>query len=641
MPILLARPGPRTFEGVVQRLNRALAGLRARVAETAKHATITHDLIDRIKEGLGGTPDDPVVRLVRANGALRETVNSLRSLDDLDSFLADVLKRMVGQVGAASGALFVADREQRLHLTWVFEDGRLMRGAESSHPNAASPLPFTDYDSHLKAVGWERGMPHFTSRIVATDDRVRGYLRQLGVKGVAAIPVMVGDTIAATFHLRLHGDHRPLADDLQIAQALADQTALAFRLTALASEAQGAAVAQQTEQAARLRAESVARLGQASRRTLERLAASADADAFLGHVLTVAAEQLGATGGSVWRIDAHERAHLVVSLEDGVPRDPTDSELPSLIQEGSHFQQMVARGRELGIDGPPEIATRPEYAMFREYLAANGIQSLLRVPLFLGDTYRGCLLLRFTTIRDLCPEEIELAAAFGNQAVLAIELARLTESARIAAVSNERSRLARDFHDTLAQGLAGIILHLETAASICPSPKTRPHIAAATELARESLVEARRSIRALRPAGLDGRTLEDALTEVTDRLARLSAARFRVRTQGSRMRLPGDIEAAMLRIVSEAVTNAAKHAQARAVDVELSYESPAMRVAVRDDGIGFDATVEARRNVGLSSMRERAQAIGAALTIASEPRGGTEVLVYWAPSTGGSGRHDV
>jgi signal transduction histidine kinase len=292
------------------------------------------------------------------------------------------------------------------------------------------------------------------------------------------------------------------------------------------------------------------------------------------------------------------------------------------------------------MDDPRDFATRPEYVRFREYLARTGIQSMLRVPLYLGDAFRGVLMLRFSQARRLCPEEAELATAFANQVVLAIELTRLTESARIAAVSNERSRLARDFHDTLAQGLAGIILHLETAAEICPSPKAKPHIAAATELARESLVEARRSIRALRPAGLDGRTLADALAEVTDRLARRSASRFRVRTQGAPMRLPGDIEAALLRIVSEAVTNAAKHAQAREVEVELTYEHPTVRAAVRDDGIGFDAATEARRNVGLSSMRERAQAIGAALTIASEPRGGTEVLVYWAPSTAGSGRHD-
>jgi len=577
--------------------------------------------------------DDPLARLVGANAALRETVSSLRSLDDLDAFLADVLKRMVAQVGAASGALFVADRDQQLHLRWVLENGSLMRGSESAHPNATTPVSFTDYQSRLVSGGFQRGMPQFVAaRAASVDEQSHGYLVRMGVKAVAAIPVMVEDAIAATFHLRMHGDDRPVAEDLQIAQALADQTALAFRLTRLADEARLAAVAQQEEQAARLRAETVARLGRASRGTLERLAASAEPDAFLGHVLTVAAEQLDAVGGSVWRVQGPERADLVVSLEDGVPRGPGDSQLPSVVQQGSYFHNMVARGRELGMDDAQDFATRPEYAQFRAYMASKGIEAVLRVPLLLGDEYRGCLLLRFATMRRLSPEEAELAAAFGNQAVLAMELARLTESARLAAVSSERSRLARDFHDTLAQGLAGIILHLETAASICPSPKTRPHIAAATELARESLVEARRSIRALRPAGLDGRSLPDALTEVTDRLRRLSAATFLIRTQGAPIRLPADTEAAVLRIVSEAMTNAAKHAQARTIEVELTYEPAAMRAMVRDDGLGFDAASVGRRDVGLSGMRERAQAIGAALTIASEPGGGTEVLVYLGSS---------
>jgi signal transduction histidine kinase len=632
MPILLARAWPHDSDEVVERLSRALARLGTRVADSRRHVSRARDLAGKIREGLTRLTDDPVDRLVRANAALRATVNSLRSLDDLDAFLADVLKRMVEQVGAASGALFVADREQHLHLRWVLENGHMTRGAESSHPNASTPLPFTEYQSRLKSSGFRRGMPHFTpSRAVAADERSHGYLLSLGVKAVAAIPVMLDDAFVATFHLRLHGDRRPCAEDLQIAQALAEQTALAFRLTRLASEARAAAVAQQAEQAARLRAESAARLARTSRRTLERLAASADPDTFLGHVLTAAAEQLGAVGGSVWRVDDDERTHLIVSLEDGVIHGPADSQLPSVVQEGSYFQQMVARGRELAIDDPRDFATRPEYWRFRDFLALQGIQSLLRVPLFLGDEYRGCLLLRFATLRRLRPEEAELAAAFGNQAVLAIELTRLTASARVAAVSGERSRLARDFHDTLAQGLAGIILHLETAASMCPSARTRPHIMAAAELARESLVEARRAIRALRPVGLDGRTLEDALKEVTDRLARLSAATFRIRTQGAPLRLPAETEAALLRIASEAATNAAKHAQARSVDVELAYDPSAMRVAVRDDGIGFDLSTVTRRNVGLTGMRERAEAIGAALTIASEPQGGTEVLVCWAP----------
>jgi signal transduction histidine kinase len=632
MPSLLAQPKPLTYDNVVHRLQRALAALRSRIGDTQQQAARTRELSYRVRERADFGSGESIAKLVQAMGALRSTVSSLRSFDDLDSFLAEVLKRMAEQVGAPSAAVFVADDHQQLHLTWVVEDGRLVRGIDSRHPNATRPLRFTDYTSHLKTVGYRRGIPQFTSGIVGSDEPGRVYLEELGVKSVIAVPVMLDDTIAATFHLRLHCDRRPVIEDLQIAQALADQAALAFRLTRLAGEARAAAVAKQEEQAARQRAESIARQATASRATLERLAVSADPDAFLGHVLTVAAEQFGAVGGSVWRIEGGSRAHLVVSVEDGVIKAPEESQLPSRLQEGPHIAGMVVRGRQLGFDGPHEFATQPEYATFRDYLACRGIRSILRLPLFLGDEYRGCMLLRFTTPRALSPEEAELAAAFRNQAVLALELARLTQSARVEAVSGERNRLARDIHDTLAQGLAAIIFHLETAAVGCPSAKVQPHIRAAAELARDSLVETRRSIRALRPAGLEGRTLEGALTAVTDRLGRLSTAVFRIRTRGTPTRLPADIEAALLRIVGEAMTNAARHAQARAIDVELTYEHPAVRVVVRDDGIGFDAATVTRRNVGLSSMRERAQAIGAAITIASEPRGGTEVLVYWSVS---------
>jgi signal transduction histidine kinase len=631
MPSSLAPRKLWTYDEVVQRLQRALGVLRTCVAETRWQVTRAPQLTAGVKPWSDEAPDGPVGKLVRAVSALRVTASSLRSLDDLDAFLGEVLNRMAGQVGAASAALFVAQDDQQVHLRWVVEDGQLIRGARSRHPNAGRPLRLADYDASIKSTGYRQGNPQVTPGPVGHDQENRLYLQELGVRSVVAVPVMLDDVVVASFHLRLHDDRRPPEEDIQIAQALADQTALAFRLTRLAAGARAAAVARQEEQAARQRAESIARLSEASSSTLERLAASADPDAFLGHILSVAAEQLGAAGGSVWRADGDSRALLIVSLEGGVARGPDQSQLPVSEHDGPHVQQMIARGHQLGFDDQQDFATRPEYAPFRDFFARTGVRSILRVPLYLRDQYRGCMLLRFTTARRLRPEEAEMARAFGNQAVLALELARLTQSARAAAVTDERSRLARDIHDTLAQGLAAIILHLETAASMCPPPRLAPHIHAATDLARDSLIDARRSIRALRPAGLDGRTLDAALAEVTDRLARLSPATFRVRTHGGPARLPGEVEAALLRIVSEAVTNAARHARASTIDVELTYEHPAVRVSVRDDGIGFDAA-STRRNVGLSSMRERAQAIGAALTIASEPNGGTEVLVYWSVS---------
>jgi signal transduction histidine kinase len=629
MSRLAERPKPRAYEEVLQRLQKALAALRARVNDTQRQSSMPRSLATQVAEGVERTFEDPVAKLVQSNAALRQTVRSLRSLDDLDSFLAEVLQRMVEQVGAASAALFVADEHEGLHLTWVVENGRLQRGGESQHPNANRPLPFTAYRSHLEAVGFREGMPQVTSGLVCHDEPARIYLEQLGVKSVITIPVLLDDAIAATFHLRLHDERRPAPQDLQIAQSLADQTSLAFRLTGLAAKARAAAVDQQEEKAARQRAESVARLANASRRTLERLAVSADPDAFLGHVVTVAAEQFGAVGGGVWRTETDGSTRIVVSLEDGQVLPQGRSPLPTIEITPQALKELIARGREVAIDDAETIATKPPYANFREYLASKGVKAVLRMPLFLGDQFRGVMTLWLPEMRQLSAEETELAAALANQAVLAMELTRLTQSARAAAITGERNRLARDFHDTLAQGLATIILHLETAVSVCPGSAARPHITAATDLARDSLIEARRSIRALRPAGLDGRGLGDALAEVTSRLSRLSTATLRSQTHGARTPMPGDVEEALLRIATEALTNATKHARARNIDMDVMFEDRAVRLAVRDDGIGFDGSGFGQRNVGLSSMRERAHSIGAALTIASEPGGGSEVLVYW------------
>ena len=415
---------------------------------------------------------------------------------------------------------------------------------------------------------------------------------------------------------------------------------LAVRLQKLTEGMREAAVtrereqaAKQREQAARARAESLARFGEVSRRTLERLATSPHLDAFLGQVITVAVEQFGAIGGSVWEAMSDGDTRLIVSFEEGELRSAATSRLPPLLDGRSLAAVLFApEGRkDLMIYDADAFAAGLDDKGLRDDFARHGVRTLVSVPMYLRERFRGALALGLGEDRALTPEEAELARTFANQAVLAMELTRLSQAARVAAVSEERNRLARDIHDTLAQGLAAIVRQLEGAATALP-PAAMQHISVATEIARDSLVEARRSIRALRPPALEGRTLEDAVRDLLRRSGPLSPAKISLHTAGEAATIPADVEDELFRIVHEALINAIKHAAARTIDVELSFENASVRVLVRDDGSGFDSARVGLDTVGLHSMLERAQRVGAALTVASEQGSGTEVLVYWSAS---------
>ena len=388
------------------------------------------------------------------------------------------------------------------------------------------------------------------------------------------------------------------------------------------------------EQAARVRAESLARFAEASRRTLERLATSPDLDAFLDQVMTAAVEQFGAIGGGVWEATDDDGARMIASFEAGELRSPATSQHPAL--RDAHVLASVlfsAAGRkDINVLDAAKLARDLEKPSFGDYFARYNVRTLIAVPMYLRDIFRGALSLRFSADRVLTPEETELAHTFANQAVLAMELTRLSQAARVAAVSEERNRLARDIHDTLAQSLAAIVRQLESAQSTSPLASAR-HISLATEIARNSIVDARRSIRALRPPALEGGTLDAAVRDLVQRMGPLSSAKMSFTPIGDYMPIPTEVEDELFRIVHEALTNTIKHAAARVIDVELSFESDSVRVRVRDDGVGFTASRVGRDTVGLHSMRERAQRVGAALTVASELGSGTEVLVYWSAST--------
>jgi signal transduction histidine kinase len=206
--------------------------------------------------------------------------------------------------------------------------------------------------------------------------------------------------------------------------------------------------------------------------------------------------------------------------------------------------------------------------------------------------------------------------------------AQLLTQAREAGAGDERQRMAREIHDTLAQGLTGIITQLEAARQTPSDTERERRIGHATRLARDSLAEARRSVQALRPRALEDSKLPDALAGEAARWSVTSGVTAEVRTTGEAHALHPEVEVTILRVAQEALANVAKHASASRAWITLSYMGDVVTLDVRDDGAGFDPARTPRNDTGgfgLIAMRQRVQRLAGQLEIESEPGAGTVV----------------
>jgi signal transduction histidine kinase len=214
--------------------------------------------------------------------------------------------------------------------------------------------------------------------------------------------------------------------------------------------------------------------------------------------------------------------------------------------------------------------------------------------------------------------------------------AQLLTQAREAGAGDERQRMAREIHDTLAQGLTGIITQLEAAQQTTHEAERERRIDNSKRLARDSLAEARRSVQALRPQALEDSRLPDALAEEVARWTATSGVPAEVAATGDPRALYPEVEVTLLRVAQEALANVAKHAAAAHAWVTLSYMEDVVTLDVRDDGSGFAPLGEssgggggtggtAGGGFGLIAMRQRVNRLAGQLEIESEPGVGTAV----------------
>jgi PAS domain S-box-containing protein len=207
----------------------------------------------------------------------------------------------------------------------------------------------------------------------------------------------------------------------------------------------------------------------------------------------------------------------------------------------------------------------------------------------------------------------------------------LQKQAEAASIIEERNRMAREIHDTLAQAFTGILAQVGAANQVLTDDveATQPHLDLIKELARTGLTEARRSVVALRPQLLEEGSLQSALHRLVAQLrtAAMDTTLY-YEVEGAVYSLPTEVESNLLRIGQEALTNATRHANADEIRVELVYDRDRFCLRVKDNGQGFGVgCISCSKGFGLLGMSERAERIGAQLTIKSQPGQGTEIIV--------------
>ena len=261
----------------------------------------------------------------------------------------------------------------------------------------------------------------------------------------------------------------------------------------------------------------------------------------------------------------------------------------------------------------------------RDRARTRGLRYHASIPLYFRDRPLGIMNVAAPEWRRLTRRELDLLATIASQVGVAIERARLAGESVVVARIEERTRLAREIHDTLAQSLTAIGLQIEAGLDgLPPDSEARPRLQRALDLSRSALDDTRGAIRQLRSAAAP--PLADALAALAHTFAADTGIRVHVRSSGASTLSPRD-EDEVLRIAAEALTNVRKHAGATDVDVSLTTRGNSLRLDIADNGRGI-ARVDRPTGFGILGMRERARALGGRLQIGGGARRrGTRVVL--------------
>ena len=360
----------------------------------------------------------------------------------------------------------------------------------------------------------------------------------------------------------------------------------------------------------------------------------------IGQMLSTIGRFLKAQSVVLWLLDEVNDSVILRAAAEGANFAASDPDHPLIKNALSWKEDKVLQ--EIIFTGAPVVCEDVEHdprisSAGRDYFRSKGTRKLLAIPTLVGGHVKGFIGIRHGDRPPYRREEVELAQALAHQAMFAVQLDQFAEQSQQAAVLEERNRMARDIHDTLAQGFTGVIMQLEAAEKAIEHHRPKQadeHLRWASGLARKSLSEARRSVHALRPQALKKENFWDALKDMIKSITVGTTLHPSFKIQGKISPLPPVWQENLLHIGQEALANTIKYAHAHKFGTRLMSDPKKLRLEFSDDGDGFSPQ-DQHDGRGLAGMRERVEQMGGELKIASSRSKGTKITVV-LPSNGKS-----
>jgi signal transduction histidine kinase len=370
----------------------------------------------------------------------------------------------------------------------------------------------------------------------------------------------------------------------------------------------------------------LAKANDALRRSIAWLAHHSNIDAFLGHLLREFATQFAVQDAQIVLYDdkAQTFQTLIILLDGEITPTADTSKVPREQWCGWEVLLQSSKPRPFDLDTEPHLFM----PICLEFHRQRGNQGVVCTLLRQDEQPLGFIEFAYRDQDTFSETALELVQSLAQQATLALQLTRLAEEAKQAALLQERTALAREIHDTLAQAFGGILMQLQAATyfGATQPEQAQTHLLTAQTLAQEGLVEARRSVWTLHHETVEYEDLVQAIAKFIQQTPAEPGIAIRLTTDGTPYRLHPDQGLNLLRIAQEAMTNALRHAQPQTVEIHLSYAPKLLNLTIRDDGCGFDPQLPTQ-GFGLLGMQQRAARIGADWQLVSRPGQGTTLTI--------------
>jgi len=472
-----------------------------------------------------------------------------------------------------------------------------------------------------------------------TEGPLAEHLTRAGLRQIVGIPLVAKGKAVGGIALHARGDRVLSEEEESLLIAIGQQIGLAIENARLLE-------AERTQHAEARRRQEVA---EGLRETLGVLNSDTPLDRTLAFIITQACRLMQCDASSLFQRESPDGL-LSIRASCGLD-EPYVRSVRFAPGEGGAGRALAQRMPVVVADAEQEaeaLRRQPQLSSARdrdglERMVRAGYRAVLSVPLIVKDEAYGGITLYYRAARRFTEEEVQLASSIGVQAAMAIENARLRTQAEQSAAFSERTRLARELHDSVAQSLYSVTLYAEAAARLIGAghaPEAAEHLRELGTTAREALREMRLLIFELSPPALETRTLADALQTRLDAVESRGGMAVQFQVEGTE-RLSPRCRQELYQIAQEALNNALKHSHAQTISIHLRLGETETRLSISDDGVGFG--VEKARESGgrgLRGMQERVQRIGGVLAVQSTPAGGTRISVTAPVGPRGSGCSD-